>query len=61
MQSLPGVGPRIADRLASLGIETVRDLVRKDLVQVAGGAVESDDRQCLTWIANDPANATRGR
>ena len=27
MQSLPGVGPRIADRLASLGIETVRDLV----------------------------------
>ena len=27
VQSLPGVGPRIADRLASLGIETVRDLV----------------------------------
>ena len=27
MRSLPGVGPRIADRLASLGIETVRDLV----------------------------------
>ena len=27
MESLSGVGPRIADRLASLGIETVRDLV----------------------------------
>ena len=27
MQSLPGVGPRIAERLASLGIGTVRDLV----------------------------------
>jgi ATP-dependent DNA helicase RecG len=27
VQSLPGVGPKIAERLASLGIETVRDLV----------------------------------
>jgi ATP-dependent DNA helicase RecG len=27
VQSLPGVGPRIADRLAGLGIETLRDLV----------------------------------
>jgi ATP-dependent DNA helicase RecG len=27
VQSLPGVGAKIADRLASLGIETVRDLV----------------------------------
>lgn len=27
VQTLPGVGPKIAERLASLGIETVRDLV----------------------------------
>ena len=27
MHSLPGVGPKIAERLASLGIETLRDLV----------------------------------
>jgi ATP-dependent DNA helicase RecG len=27
VQSLPGVGPRIADRLAGLGIETLRDLI----------------------------------
>jgi ATP-dependent DNA helicase RecG len=27
VQSLPGVGPKIADRLAGLGIETLRDLI----------------------------------
>jgi len=41
--------------------ETIRDLARKDLVHVAGGATESGDRQCPTGIAKGPADATRGR
>jgi hypothetical protein len=41
--------------------ETIHYLSRKDLVHAVGGVTESGDRQCLTWIAQEPADATRGR
>jgi hypothetical protein len=50
-----------ASKKLGLRRETIHHLTRKDLVHVAGGAAESDDRQCPTWIAKDPADATRGR
>ncbi|PSQ56242.1 hypothetical protein BRD22_06360 [Halobacteriales archaeon SW_8_68_21] len=49
VEDIKGIGPAYAERLASIGIETVDDLAGADAAEVAEGASVGEKR-AATWI-----------
>jgi predicted flap endonuclease-1-like 5' DNA nuclease len=49
VEEIKGIGPAYAERLASIGIETVDDLTEADAAEVAEGASVGEKR-AATWI-----------